>query len=328
MKHRTLRGIAALTISSALLLAGCSGGSDDAAPSKTASASASPSASAAGAAVNANADDVKKLDAVKVSGPGGKEPKVSFDAPLSVTGPTLTVASEGDGAELKEGMRVSMNYVFYQGADASRVQSTWDKGQSPETFKLGDPQYELLNDTFIGQKVGARLVFANLSQGQDGKETTVLNVIEISDAAKPTDRTRATGTAVEPAAGLPKVTLGKDGKPSIDVPEDYKAPDKLVAQTLIKGDGPKVTADQSVTAHYTGWLLDGTQFDSSWDRGEPADFPLNGVIQGWSQGLAGQTVGSQVLLVVPPDLGYGDKAQDKIPANSTLVFVVDILDAY
>ena len=81
-------------------------------------------------------------------------------------------------------------------------------------------------------------------------------------------------------------------------------------------------------AHYTGWLLDGTQFDSSWDRGASSSFSLDEVITGWKQGLAGHAVGSQVLLVVPPDLGYGDKDSGKIPANSTLVFVVDILAAY
>ena len=85
---------------------------------------------------------------------------------------------------------------------------------------------------------------------------------------------------------------------------------------------------QTVVANYTGWLLDGTQFDSSWDRGEASSFSLDSVIAGWKQGLAGHTVGSQVLLVVPPSLGYKDQKQDKIPANSTLVFVVDILAAY
>ena len=67
--------------------------------------------------------------------------------------------------------------------------------------------------------------------------------------------------------------------------------------------------------NYTGWLWDGTQFDSSWDRGEPATFALTGVIAGWTQGLVGQTVGSQVLLVIPPDLGYGDQASETIPAG-------------
>ena len=108
----------------------------------------------------------------------------------------------------------------------------------------------------------------------------------------------------------------------------YKGSDTLVSQDLIKGKGAEVKDTQTVVAHYTGWLLDGTQFDSSWDRGTPSSFSLDEVIAGWKQGLAGHTVGSHVLLVVPPDLGYGNKDSGKIPANSTLVFVVDILAAY
>ena len=97
-----------------------------------------------------------------------------------------------------------------------------------------------------------------------------------------------------------------------------------------KGSGPAVTAGQTVVVKYTGWLWDGTQFDSSWDAG--TTFPVSdigsaSVIDGWNEGLVGLNVGSQVLLVVPPDKGYGDTANGSIPASSTLVFVVDVLAA-
>jgi peptidylprolyl isomerase len=85
--------------------------------------------------------------------------------------------------------------------------------------------------------------------------------------------------------------------------------------------------------HYTGVIWgSGKQFDSSWDRRTPADFTIGtgNVIPGWDTGLVGQTVGSQVLLVVPPDQGYGSNgnSQAGIAGTDTLVFVVDILDAY
>jgi len=104
-------------------------------------------------------------------------------------------------------------------------------------------------------------------------------------------------------------------------------PEELVAQTLIKGEGDKVAVGDSITVHYTGWVWDGDQFDSSWANGSSISFTLSSdsLIEGWVQGLEGQTVGSQVLLVIPPDLGYGEQESDSIPANSTLVFVVDIL---
>ena len=96
------------------------------------------------------------------------------------------------------------------------------------------------------------------------------------------------------------------------------------------GEGPSgiaVQTGQTLTVQYTGWLWDGTKFDSSWSTGSPATFKLDtgSVIAGWVEGLTGQTIGSQVLLVIPPAEGYGDKAQGSIPANSTLVFVIDIL---
>jgi len=101
-------------------------------------------------------------------------------------------------------------------------------------------------------------------------------------------------------------------------------------QPLIKGTGAEVKKGDVVTVNYTGWTwADGTQFDSSWDRGAPASFQLNdgAVIDGWVEGLVGQTVGSQVLLVIPPEKAYGEDGNETIPGGSTLVFVVDILAA-
>ena len=107
---------------------------------------------------------------------------------------------------------------------------------------------------------------------------------------------------------------------------------QLVTQALIKGAGPAVTAGQTITVQYTSVKWDGKQFDSSWDRGQPIDTPIGtgSVIAGWDEGLVGQTVGSQVLLVVPPDKGYGTSGSSdgKVKGTDTLVFVVDILDAY
>ena len=135
-------------------------------------------------------------------------------------------------------------------------------------------------------------------------------------------------------ANLPKVTRAKNGEPSIDM-NGQGSVDSLISQTLIKGNGAKLTDKNTVVVKYTGWLTNGKQFDSSWDRDSTIDADLfsdssgqHQVIEGWQKGLVGQTVGSQVLLVIPPDQAYGDKEQGPIPANSTLVFVIDILAAY
>ncbi|WP_083649255.1 FKBP-type peptidyl-prolyl cis-trans isomerase [Cellulosimicrobium sp. CUA-896] len=327
MKHRTLRGVAALTLGASLLLAGCAsgdGGSED---------ENSPSPSASDAAASAP-EDVAALESVTVTGDPGSEPTLEFETPFEVSGPVAISLGEGDGDPIETGKQITMHTAAYSGADGSKLGSTWE-ADTPEQLVLDDTLYPQLLDVLEGTNVGTRFLFASPSPDQATGETvtylTVAEVTGVQDAPVTPDPAdvpdRAEGEAVTPAEGLPVVTLDDSGKPSIEIPEGYEAPSELVVQPLIKGSGPEVTADQTVIAHYTGWKLDGEQFDSSWDRGEPATFPLNGVVAGWSQGLTGQTVGSQVLLVIPPELGYGASEGHELQ-NETLVFVVDILAAY
>lgn len=104
--------------------------------------------------------------------------------------------------------------------------------------------------------------------------------------------------------------------------------DQLIIEDLVVGTGAEATAGQNVQVHYTGWLTDGTKFDSSVDRGQPFVFPLGGgrVIQGWDQGVAGMKIGGKRKLTIPPSLGYGARgAGGVIPPNATLVFEVELL---
>ncbi|MCA5893784.1 FKBP-type peptidyl-prolyl cis-trans isomerase [Isoptericola sp. NEAU-Y5] len=322
MKLRTSAGAVALALTAALTLTACGddGADSDPQPEESSSSAAATEAPAP------TAEDVAALEAVTVEGEPGEEPKLTFEAPLEVSAPTTRVVDEGDGDALAEGSRVTMQYIAYDG-NAERLGSTWET-DSPETFILGDQNYGLLTDALDGQKVGARIMVANSVAGNDGTTQTVLNFLEITDTA-PTP-SRAEGTAVEPAEGLPTVTLADDGAPSIEIPEGYEAPDELVSQPLIKGDGEKVTADQQVYVQYSGWTLDGEQFDSSWERGVPFTFSMQGgVIPGWIDGVKGQPVGSQLLLVIPADQAYGaeDDGSHEL-AGKPLVFVVDVLAAW
>jgi FKBP-type peptidyl-prolyl cis-trans isomerase FklB len=93
-----------------------------------------------------------------------------------------------------------------------------------------------------------------------------------------------------------------------------------------EGTGPKPTPTDTVSVHYHGTLIDGTVFDSSIERGEPAEFPVGAVIKGWTEALQMMNVGSKYKLFIPPDLAYGDRpAGQKIGANSTLIFEVELL---
>lgn len=105
-------------------------------------------------------------------------------------------------------------------------------------------------------------------------------------------------------------------------------PDGLVMEDLKVGAGAEAKSGQMVSVHYTGWLTNGTKFDSSVDRGKPFQFALGGgqVIKGWDEGVAGMKVGGKRKLTIPPQLGYGPRgAGATIPPNATLVFDVELL---
>lgn len=104
-------------------------------------------------------------------------------------------------------------------------------------------------------------------------------------------------------------------------------PSGLQYTVISEGTGPKPTASSTVKVHYTGKLIDGTTFDSSVDRGEPIEFPLNGVIKGWTEGVQLMSKGSKYKFFIPSDLAYGDRgAGNAIGPNETLIFEVELLD--
>src|SRR5690554_5040484 len=100
----------------------------------------------------------------------------------------------------------------------------------------------------------------------------------------------------------------------------------LQYEVITEGDGAQPTSESTVRMHYHGTLIDGTVFDSSYQRGEPAEFPVNGVIAGWTEALQLMKCGSKWRLYVPSELAYGGQSVGSIPAHSTLVFDVELLD--
>ncbi len=113
-------------------------------------------------------------------------------------------------------------------------------------------------------------------------------------------------------------------KPEIDFPR-VPAPTDLTMRDLVVGQGRQATPGARVTVHYVGVDFDsGEQFDASWDRGEPIEFPLSGLIQGWQDGIPGMRVGGRRELIIPPRMAYGDRGRHPL-AGRTLIFVIDLL---
>lgn len=116
-------------------------------------------------------------------------------------------------------------------------------------------------------------------------------------------------------------------KPEIDFVEG-PAPTELVITDIIIGEGPEATPGAQVEVHYVGVDFEsGEQFDASWDRGESINFPLQGLIAGWQEGIPGMKVGGRRQLVIPPSLAYGDSGGHRL-SGRTLVFIIDLLGVH
>lgn len=114
-------------------------------------------------------------------------------------------------------------------------------------------------------------------------------------------------------------------KPLIDAPTG-PAPKELVIEDLVVGEGDEAKANDQVEVHYVGVDFEsGQEFDSSWDRGQSISFPLNGLIQGWQEGIPGMKVGGRRKLVIPPEKAYGPANGAHPLGGRTLVFVIDLL---
>ena len=183
-----------------------------------------------------------------------------------------------------------------------------------------------------GQKQGSRVLIG--ITGPDGYDAsggnpqidvqvgdTLLFVVDI--VAVPLEGPE--GEEVPPKAGLPTVT-DKDGVPEVTMPKT-DPPTTLTVQPIIKGDGAKVAATDTITFNYRWYTWDGQLLEDSYKSG-PQEYQVSGLLPGMAKGLTGQTVGSRVLLIVPPADGYPDgNASPKIEKDTTLVLVVDLLFA-
>ncbi|CAM4150330.1 FKBP-type peptidyl-prolyl cis-trans isomerase [Vibrio neonatus] len=177
----------------------------------------------------------------------------------------------------------------------------------------------------IGIELSDEMVLKGITDSFAGnaglKEDEIRTVLEGLDAR--VSKKMAEKAAAKSAAAL---KAGEDFRADFAKQDGVTKTDSgILYQVEKQGDGATPKATDVVKVHYTGTLTDGTKFDSSIDRGEPATFPLNRVIPGWTEGLQLMKVGSKYKFVIPPELAYGDQESPAIPANSTLVFEVELL---
>jgi peptidylprolyl isomerase len=274
------------------------------------------------------------LDDVEVTGEDGEQPTLTFDKPFGVEETTTRVLTEGDGEPIAVDSVVTFDFVFVNGRDGAELGSSYESEPAEVVFEdsLMAGLYQGLDGVTVGSRVLIGIAPADglgADEASGVLETdTLLFFAEVLEVRVRLER--AEGDAVAPIAGLPTVTLADDGAPTITVPGG-EPPAELVAQALIEGTGDQVSAGQTITVHYTGVIWGtGAVFDSSWESASPAEFAIGtgAVIAGWDEGLVGRTVGSQILLVVPPAKGYPEGSPDgSISPTDTIVFVVDILDA-
>ncbi len=264
------------------------------------------------------------LSAITVS--DTDQPEVTIPTPWGIDKTQAKVLREGGEQKLAATSTVTLNYEGLNGRTGESFDSSYDRG-APATFQLQGvvPGFA---QGLTGQAVGSRVLIAMPSEDgyADGnpnagieKGDSILFVVDIISA----NFEEATGEAVAPVAGLPTVTMTGD-KPELAIPADATMPTELVVQPLIKGSGDAIDEHATIQVKYRSWdWKTGKIVEDAW---QPQQGPLESLIPGWKQGLNGQTTGSRVMLVVPPELGYPDGNKDMgIEPGQTLVYVIDLL---
>lgn len=248
----------------------------------------------------------------------------------------VETVSEGDGPALKKGDIAQVNYLG----------QVWD-GKEPFDASFGkDKPFDVTigagmvikgwDQGLEGQKVGSRVELVippALGYGEQGSGDKIkpnATLVFVVDIVKGTSvPASATGKEVaQENKDLPKVGTNTDGKEvAVTVPKDTAEPAKLVSNYVLEGDGAVVKDTDKVVVKFNGktWKDDKT-FESTYATDTTVTWPMEQLsVKGLKEGLLGKKVGSRILLVIPPDLAFGDKEQGTIPAKSTLVFSLDIL---
>lgn len=257
---------------------------------------------------------IMEVELLDVQSPPEPADLSDSDYETTDSGLQIAILNEGDGGDAAEmNDTVTVDFTLWV-ADSGRFFTGSTTSGEPFVFPVGSEMvFPGWNEGVVGMTVGEKrqlLIPAELGLGEDSfgeivpPNSDLLMQVEMLDIQKPR-----------------KATVVDEG--------DYTVTDSgLKYVDLVEGDGDMPEAGQTVVVHYTGWLEDGVQFDSSLDRGQPFPFTLGtgSVIAGWDEGVATMKVGTVRQLVIPAELGYGASGSGPIPPGATLIFEVELLD--
>jgi len=281
----------------------------------------------------------KASDNIKADLPASGKPTVTFPTPLNTDSVVTKVLKEGNGVVFGGNQQVKFEYLAINAATGKELQgSSWNGTDTASQMiskgvgTAGDFCHGLAG-TREGSLVAVLLsakeshnLQANAAAGI-GKNDAILFVFHLVKVSLP----RAIGDVMPAQDGFPQVVTNATGVPGLVMQNWDKsaAPANFKKEILVQGHGDLVRENDYVTVHYSGYLWDSSKsmFDSSWTKGTPATFQLKkgALIPGFIDALKGERVGSQVVAILPPSSGYGSSGAGSIPANSTLIFVIDIL---
>jgi peptidylprolyl isomerase len=281
-------------------------------------------------------DDAKSLSSVSFEGEAGEAPEVTFDGRLSGAKTESEVLIEGEGEEVAAGDTVKVHIWLGNGYSEQETFSTWES--QPEQLTVDDTLSEPLREAIEGRTVGSRV--AVLSSATEsfgdygnpelgiGNKDSVLWVVDVTSKVNVLDGPQ--GKKKAPAPWAPKLKMA-DGVPTGFDFAGTKPGGKLRSTALVEGDGAVVKKGQTITVDYLGQVWKAKEpFDQSFNA-DPTSFPIGtgAVVKGWDETLVGATVGSRIIIEIPPAKGYGKEGNEGagIKGTDTIYFVVDVLAA-
>jgi len=262
-------------------------------------------------------------------------PKITFKAGLQPKKPEVHVVSEGQGATFTGNQSVTFEIAAVNGVtgvaypESSGFLTKFDHTNAVTTFAADSKDSQVnLCKVFVGHRVGSRVtgVFPLKAAAAGEAPGSIVLVLDLVNVFLP----HASGSEQSAVSGIPSAVRAVSGEPGLVFPSNLAAPTTFKEYVAVQGAGAALKNGDHILAHYKLylWNADHTMVQSSW-ASQPLDLTVGtGLIEGFSKALVGQKIGSQVVAVIPPALGYGAAAQQSIPANSTLVFVIDILGKY